>query len=226
MADDLDALRQSLGLNRVTLFGHSFGAAIVLNYALRYPDNVKRLILVSAAAGIENPGEAEKRLVKKLSPMEMSLYKSNEGSMGGSNPCERVRKRYSVLYPHYFHKLIPYEFDRGIYTVYFDSLAKKLALANSSQKLDVRDQLSAIKVPVMIVAGRYDLVTPLDQSAVLAEKLPSSRFVVMEHSAHFPFFEENYLFTQWVRQFIAGTTDMLDDRMTPAPVTASSSGKR
>ncbi len=223
MADDLDALRQSLGLNRVTLLAHGFGGAIALNYAVRHPENVKRLILVSAAATIENPGEAEKRIVKKLSPMELSLYRSNEGGTGGSNPCERVRKRYAVLYPHYFYKLIPYEFDRGIYTVYFDSLAKKLALANTAQKLDVRDQLSAIKVPVMVFAGRYDLVTPMAQSAALAESLPSSKFVVMEHSAHFPFFEENYMFTQWVRRFMAGTSDMLDDRMSP---TVSTSGMR
>lgn len=226
MADDLDALRQSLGLNRVTLLAHSFGGAIALNYASRHPENVKRLILVSAAATIENPGEAERRLVKTLSPLELSLYRSNEGTAGGSSPCDRVRKRYSVLYPHYFHKLIPYEFDRGIYTVYFDSLAKKLALANPAQNLDMRDQLSAIKVPVIVFAGRYDQVTPLDQSAGLAELLPQSRFVVMEHSAHFPFYEENYMFTQWVRRFMAGTTDMFDDRAAPSTVTVSSSGRR
>jgi proline iminopeptidase len=226
MADDLDALRQSLGLNRVTLLGHSFGVAIALNYALRYPENVKRLILVSASAGIENPAEAEKRIVKKLLPVELALYRSSESGRGAANPCERVRKRYSVLYPHYFHKLIPYEFSRGIYTAYFDSLAKRLALANPAQRLDVRDQLSAIKVPVMVVAGRYDLVTPLDQSVALADGLPHSKLVVMEHSAHFPFFEENYLFTQWVRQFMVGTNDMFDDRATPGAVASSSSGKR
>ena len=49
-ADDIDALRKTLGLERVTLLGHSFGATIALNYALRHPENVKRLILVSAAA--------------------------------------------------------------------------------------------------------------------------------------------------------------------------------
>ena len=226
MADDLDALRQSLGLSRVTLLGHSFGVAIALNYALRHPDNVKRLILVSGSTGIENPAEAEKRIVKKLLPVELTQYRASEGGRGAADPCERVRRRYSVLYPHYFHKLIPYEFDRGIYTAYFDSLAKKLALANPSQKLDVRDQLSAVKAPVMVVAGRYDLVTPLDQSVALADGLPYSKMVVMEHSAHFPFFEENYMFTQWVRQFIHSTSDMFDDRATLGPALASSTGGR
>ena len=227
MADDVEALRQALGLNRVTIFGHSFGAAVALNYAMRHPDNVKRLILVSASATVENPAEAEKRLVKSLSRVEMAAYQSGEGTTGGANPCERVRRRYAALYPHYFHKQVPYEFGRGLYVVYFDALAKKLALGDGAQKLDLRDNLSAVKAPVLVVAGRYDMVTPMAQATELADGLPKSRLVVMEHSAHFPFFEENYMFTQWVRQFIAGTTSMEDDRTMPTMVTtAASSGSR
>lgn len=226
MSDDIDALRKTLGLDRVTLLGHSFGATIALNYALRHPDNVKRLILVSAAAAIENPYEGEKRILKTLSKAEMAAYKSSEGGTGAGKPCDRVRMRYSVLYPHYFHKLVPYEFDRGVYTVYFDALSKKEALASGSAQLDVRAQLSGIKAPVLVVAGRYDQVTPPDQSSELASGLPHSRLVVLEHSGHFPFFEENYLFTEWVRQFMAATSGQEDDRTTRSRVTESSGGSR
>jgi proline iminopeptidase len=226
MAEDLDALRVALGLNRVTLLGHSFGATIALNYALRHPDNVKRLILVSAAATLENPAEAEKRIVKMLKPAEMNRYQSNEGGVGAANPCERVRQRYAVLYPHFFHKRVPYEFDRGVYTVYFDSLSKKIALSSQSKGLNVETRLNQIKAPVLVVAGRHNPVTPLDQSTRLAEALPSSKLVVMEHSSHFPFYEENYLFTQWVRQFMATTNDQVDDRKMVAPTQRSTRGSR
>lgn len=214
MADDIDALRESLGLSRVTLLGHSFGGVIALNYALRHPANVNRLILVSAAAAIENPAEGEKRIVNKLTPEELAAYSSNEGGTGAANPCERVRRRYSVLYPHFFHKGVPYEFERGVYTVYYDALAKKQALADDGAVADVRSQLGEISVPVLVVAGRHDLMTTLDQSAELARGLPRSKFVVMEQSAHFPFFEENYMFTQWVRGFMTSTRQQMGDRMT------------
>ena len=226
MAEDIDALRIALGVNRVTLLGHSFGGAIALNYALSHPDNVNRLILVSASAVIENPYEAEKRILKKLTPAERTIYSSNEGGKGAASPCDRVLRRYGVLYRHYFHKLIPYEFDRGVYTAYFDAFAKKQALASEDKGLDVEAKLSEIKVPVLIFAGKHDLVTLPDQTAEMAKGLPKSKLVVMEHSAHFPFFEENYLFTQWVRQFIAATSESLDDRMTPASVAESKSGSR
>ncbi|HJQ69666.1 MAG TPA: alpha/beta hydrolase [Blastocatellia bacterium] len=222
MAEDVDALRQSLGLKRVTLLGHSFGGAIALTYALRYPDHVKRLILVSTAATIENPAEAEKRLVKKLTAKEMAAYSSNEGDSGVSSVCQRVLKRYRALFPHYFHKEHSARFlDGGVYSAYFDALAKKMVLASKQGSFDVRAALGQIKAPVLVFAGRHDVVTPVSQTAELAEGLPRSRAVVMEHSAHFPFVEESYLFTEWVRQFMAATNDMVNDKMGTGAVTGS-----
>jgi proline iminopeptidase len=221
MSDDIDALRKSLGLDRVTLLGHSFGATIALNYAVRHPDNVKRLILVSATAAVENPNEGEQRIINTLSKTEMAAYNSSEGGTGANRPCDRVRMRYAVLYPHYFHKLIPYDFDRGVYTAYFDALSRRQALGSDSTAVDMHRQLRDIKAPTLIIAGRYDLVTTPDQSSELASGLPQSRLVMMEHSGHFPFFEENYLFTEWVRRFMSSTNGGKDDRTTHAPVTES-----
>jgi proline iminopeptidase len=226
MAEDIEALRHALRVDRVTLFGHSFGGAIALNYALRHPANVKRLILVSASAVIENPYESEKRILKTLTPAEMTVYSSNEGGEGATSPCDRVRRRYGVLYRHHFYKLIPYEFDRGVYTAYFDAFARRQALASDDKGVDVEAQLNEIKVPVLVIAGKHDLVTPLAQSIELARNLPQSKLVVMEHSAHFPFFEENYLFTQWVKQFMASTSRSFDERMPPAEVAGTTSGSR
>ena len=78
----------------------------------------------------------------------------------------------------------------------------------------------------LVVAGRYDLATTVTQSYELAQGLPQSRFVVLEHSGHFPIFEENYLFTEWVRQFMIGTSSFEDNRATPTAAASSSSGKR
>jgi proline iminopeptidase len=212
MSDEIDALRKALGLTRISILGHSFGGSVALTYALRHPDQVKRLILVSTAATIENPADAEKRLVKALSADELSLYASTDA---GGSPCDRVRRRYRALYPHYFHHTPNSQWlDLGVYSVYFDSMAKKLVLASRAGGFDVRSSLDKIKAPTLVLGGRHDLVTPLSEVRELAEGLPKSRLVVMEHSGHFPFIEENYLFTQWVRQFVAATADFAKDRIT------------
>jgi pimeloyl-ACP methyl ester carboxylesterase len=113
-----------------------------------------------------------------------------------------------------------------VYTVYFDALSKKEALASDSSGLDFRAQLNEIRVPVLVMAGRHDLVTPPDQSFQLASGLPQSRLVVLEHSGHFPFFEENYLFTEWVRQFMVATNGQTDDRTIRSMAGKSSDSSR
>jgi pimeloyl-ACP methyl ester carboxylesterase len=89
-------------------------------------------------------------------------------------------------------------------------------------RISVQSDLSRINVPVLVVAGRYDLITQPDRSKELATALPQSRLVMMEHSGHFPFFEENYLFTEWVRQFMMATTGAQDDRTVAGRVSESS----
>jgi proline iminopeptidase len=212
MAEDVDALRQSLKLGRVTLLGHSFGGAIALTYALKYPERVKRLILVSTSGMIESPSEVEKRLVKALTPKELAAFNATEGIRGSGSPCDGVRHRYRVLYPKYFFKSPDARsIDRGAYSVYFDMLARKLLVAGSSGGFDARDRLGSIKAPTLVIGGRYDLVTPLNHSGELTKGLPQAKLVVLERSGHFPFMEENYLFTEWVRKFIAATAGGADD---------------
>jgi pimeloyl-ACP methyl ester carboxylesterase len=78
---------------------------------------------------------------------------------------------------------------------------------------------------VLIFAGKHDLVTPVNQAKLLADGLPNARLVVMNQSAHFPIFEENYLFTTWVRMFMIRTNRAVDDRMLPAVGVAAAAGK-
>ena len=47
--DDIDALRQALGVERIALYGTSYGTKVALSYAKRYPDRVERLVLDSVA---------------------------------------------------------------------------------------------------------------------------------------------------------------------------------
>ena len=47
---DVEALRKSLGVPKLTLMGHSFGGTIALEYAARYPEHVQRLIVLDGAA--------------------------------------------------------------------------------------------------------------------------------------------------------------------------------
>ena len=222
MADDIDALRRHLGLKRVTLLAHSFGGTVALTYALRYPENVKRLVLVGTSAVIESQVEVEKRLAKLLTASEAAVFYSGEGGTGRLSPCERTRNRYRALFPHYFHKVPDAAtLDSRVYSIYFDALGRKHVLAKDSGGFDLRRQLGRITVPVLVIVGRYDEVTPVVHAAELAAELPRARLVVLKQSGHFPFMEENYIFTQWIRDFVLATGDFGTDWLTAPPVNAT-----
>ena len=55
LVDDIDSIRTAAGVERMVLFGHSYGGFLALRYALRYPDHLDGLILASTAAHIRRP---------------------------------------------------------------------------------------------------------------------------------------------------------------------------
>ncbi len=223
MADDIDELRKTLGYRRVNLIAHSFGGAIALDYALRYPERVKRLILVSTSAFIEDQREVEKRLTQSLTTEEMAELNRNDSRSRSPLSCDTVRGRYRVFFPHYFNKpLEEYLAESNLYAAYFDALARKLTFATSEGQFNARPQLADIKVPTLVIVGRHDLVTPVRYGEELAAGIPNARLAVFKHSGHFPFIEENFMFTEWVRQFFAGTVDLQEDLDIPLEIATPS----
>ncbi|PYP82832.1 MAG: hypothetical protein DMF61_25285 [Blastocatellia bacterium AA13] len=201
MADDIEAVRQALGGESVTLIAHGFGGPVAINYTLRHPDAVKRLILANTSAEIENYKEIETRLTASLSPKELDAF----------NNLSDERARYQMLLPHCFKKAPDGQtLDHIGYSLYFDSLSRRYFFAHESGQFSFRGELRDLKTPTLVIAGRYDLVSPVSQSQQLAKSLSDSRLVVLEHSGHYPQIEENYMFIQQIRQFIAQTTRGLD----------------
>ena len=79
------------------------------------------------------------------------------------------------------------------------------SLCNLMPKLDVRDKLAEIDVPVLIIAGRHDWITPPSQSEIMHEKLPNSELVIFEESAHWVYVEEEELFLKTVNDWLQRT---------------------
>ncbi|MBI3653256.1 MAG: alpha/beta fold hydrolase [Acidobacteria bacterium] len=219
MADDIDVLRRTLGYNRVTLLAHSLGGGVAIDYALRYPDHVKRLILVGTSAALEDQRTVERRLLQSLTPEQLATYNASDSAGRSTISCEQVSNRYRALFPAYFHKQLESRYqEQSLYSVYFDALGRKLLYVGHQGPYDYRSRLNEIKVPVLIIQGKYDLVTPMNQAEEMKKGFPSARLAVLRYSGHFPFIEENFMFTEWVRQFMSGTVDLKEDLDVPQEI--------
>jgi proline iminopeptidase len=199
-ADDLDALRARLGLERWTVLGHSFGSYIAQIYALRYPQRVSRLVLVGSAPAFDYPEVIGANLQARATPEQGALLA--QAMSGPLASDEELARGWAKLLPLYFHRP-----DPGI----IRSLATQTrysapALWRGFQILpqfNTLPRLHELTMPVLLATGVHDFITPPQQGAVrLASKLPDARLRLFEDSGHYPFVEERGRFLAEVGAFL------------------------
>jgi len=200
MADDLEALREYLGLEKVTVLGNSFGGMWALNYAVRHPENLNRLILVTTSASHEFYPAATAEAEKKGTPEQIKVMP--DVFEGRIETSEEFAKWWDIMLPLYF-----YDYDEEIGANQNSRGESNPQVASYMfrevmPKYDVRAQLPSIHVPTLVVSGRHDWVTPVGESEEIARGIPNSQLELFEKSGHMPFIEEQDTFNALVRDFV------------------------
>ncbi len=200
MADDLEALRQHLGLGRVVVLGNSFGGFWALTYAVRYPDSVSRLILVTTSPSHAFYDAAQQEADRKATPEQKDVMP--DVFEGRIETEEEFRRWWDVMLPLYFYHWHE-EVGRAMIERGVDNpLVASYMFREIIPHYDVRPRLAEIKVPTLVAAGRHDWVTPVGESEAIAAGIPGSELVVFEASGHMPFIEEQERFVDVVKRFV------------------------
>ena len=113
----------------------------------------------------------------------------------------------TVLAPLYFKDYRQFEesFAKAAKDIIPNATAFRHSFLNLLPQFDVREQLAQIDVPVLIIAGRHDWITPPGQSEIMHERLPNSELVMLEDSAHWVYIEEENLFLKTVTDWLEET---------------------
>jgi proline iminopeptidase len=189
--EDIEALRQALGYERVSLLTHSWGAILGLEYAARYPESMRALILMSPVepgSRFRDQQEARQRAARTPEDStELATLTATEG-FAARDPAT-VSQVYRILYRQTLRdraRVDELELDLAEPTAKNGAEVGRL-LGESMGEVDWWDRLGQIQVPTLVLHGRYDLV-PLAMSQALAGALGQGRIVVLE-SGHFPYLE-------------------------------------
>jgi len=196
LAADAEGLRQQLGFGKVTVLGHSYGGFIALEYALRYPESVSRLILLDTAP-VFNYGEdiMHNAVNKGATPAMLEALATS------SSTDEVMKSTLKLIFPLYFYRYQP------AYDALLADMIVCAALEGQQEKMlstyNTLPSLHEIGCPTLVLVGRDDFITPLSQAQLMHAHIPHSRLVVFEHSGHFPWIEEPALFIQTVKEWLA-----------------------
>ncbi len=213
--ENVEGLRKALGLGKISLLGHSYGGMVAQAFALRFPDSVEKLILVDTSWGAEMTLAHGENFRSQLRNQFPDLWEQKmQAHEKGFHTCS---KEYRAA------GRIPQEFQASL--LFFNpALMQKLtetaepgsdevncaingddsgfALGGDMAKVDFRTELKELRMPMLIVAGRFDRILFPRYQEQFKTYAPQAQFVIFEKSGHFPFIEEPERFTELVRGFL------------------------
>ncbi len=203
LADDLEAIRADLGVERVAVLGHSILGALAIEYARRRPQSVSHVVLAgtppfgdmarlsaAAAAFLERDASEDRKQVLRENAARLSPAASLGQMMLAQTPARFFDARLDAA------------------PLFAGAIAKPRLLQHIMRTLtaawDVTAGSPALAVPIFIAHGRYDYTVPHVLWDGVAERLPHATMRIFERSGHHPFFEEPEAFTQAVTEWMDG----------------------
>jgi proline iminopeptidase len=200
--EDMEALRQYLGLGPIVSIGTSYGGMVAMAHAARHPDSVSHLILCVTAA---HSGfiKRSKEIVAERGTAEQ-IAQLGELWAGRLDTAEKMRHYYDVMGPLYSMKHDPAQAnqvqDRSIHSP--DALNRAFAPGGCMLQYDLRPELSRITAPTMIIAGRHDWICPPEFSEEIHRLIPGSDLRIFEESSHSIRIDEPQKFLDAVAGFV------------------------
>ena len=190
IADSVARLLDAAGVPRAHLVGESFGGMHALHTVLRHPDRVGRLVLAntSPAFGLDGTDPYAWRAAR-LAPLDAGLTPADI--------AEDVLT--AIAGPGLGPDLLAMRVA-GFARIPADGLRAAVECLPSH---DVRERLSGIAAPALVVAGELDAETPVAYSRILAECLPAAELEVLDGVGHLAVTEAPHTFNRLARDFLS-----------------------
>ena len=210
--EDLEGLRKALDIDKWSVLGHSYGGMVAQAYALEYPASVIKLILSDTfysgemwQANDDNSNNEIKNQYPEVweevmkvrnegynscSPEQRAVYQVPSGLLYFYDASNASKGSYDSLIfnPVVYYTLVGYDGD--------------FIIGGDVAKLDFRRELKNLKMPVLIIEGRFDRVAIPRFSIKYKEYAPQAEFVMFEKSGHNPYIEEKEKYFNLLDKFL------------------------
>ncbi len=169
-----------LGIVKPVLVGHSLGAAICLDFAIRYGDAAAAVVPVGG--GLKMP----------VNPLILEGLRSDPGAViamaGKLSVAKQNRERLSGLLTAALARVDP-EIIHGDFS--------------ACAGLDIAEAVAAIRIPALVVCGADDKMTPPALSQSIRDGIPGARLALVEGAGHFAMLENPAAFNATLTDFVA-----------------------
>ncbi len=217
MAEDVESVRQALGLGKINLLGHSYGGALAQAYALKYQSNLSHLILGSTWSSTKAMNEVFVRMKQNMTnELRDRIAKLEAAGLFGHGK-DYEKNRYTAEYmiaawgegyfPYLYHNrpdpnYDPVDAGKMSWDLYREMWGSngEFVIDGNLKSVEYTDRLSSIKVPTLILAGDHDECDP-SLAKVMQEKISGSKLVIFPSSGHMTFVDQPGMFVKSVDGF-------------------------
>jgi 3-oxoadipate enol-lactonase len=170
LTDDLAAIISDLGEQQATIIGESFGGTVALWFALRYPQMVKRLVVINSFPRF-----------RKRFTINFGVKLATGVPFRLLWPVRRLGNVIGLLADQVTRDDRE-RFWKAISTVSADAYARRLQLIKD---LDLESRLSEIETPTLFIAGEKDLlIASVLEARAMAARMPNARVTVVKGAGH------------------------------------------
>jgi len=173
---------QDRGYSDVVLAGHSLGSAIAQLYALKYPEDLKGLILIGGGARLRvHPMYLDTLEQALINPRIFEVY---------------IKMAWELIDPELKEILRRRALENGP-TVFLNDML-------CCDKFDIMDRVHDIRLPTLALCGSDDTMTPPKYTKYLTDKIEGSREVIIDGGTHMVFAEKSGEVNQVIEDFLSG----------------------
>jgi len=193
--DEVEQVRQALGLENFYLYGQSWGSMLAIEYALKYQQHLKALVLSSMTASIPSYVEYANKLKAALPPDVVAVLNKYEAAGDFDNP-EYQEVMFREVYHRHVCRLDPWpdpvarafkHFNPQVYNTMQGP--NEFVVTGTFKDWDRWKDLPKITVPTLVIGARYDEMNPEDIRRE-GRLLPRSRTVVLENGSHLAMWDD------------------------------------
>ena len=204
---EISAVRQALGLERIHLFGQSWGGWLAIEYMLTKPPGVVSLILANTSASVSEYIHEVERLKSELPSEIFGAMQRYEAENDFHNP--QYEAAVIEFYKQHLCRLDPWP-DSLMRTLkivegnpVYETMwgPNELMVTGNLKDWDRTDSLSEIKVPTLITVGRHDATTP-NCAETIHQGIIGSEVHVFEKSGHTAHLEEPDVYMRVISAFV------------------------
>lgn len=206
--EEVGVVCRALGLERVHVLGHSWGGMLAMEYALRQPNGLASLILADTTASVPQMIAETSRLISELpSEVQQAIQKHESQGTTDSPEYEAACWLFSSRHagghiqpkPQWVEEAFEKLDDNEVYLKMWGP--SEFCATGLLRDWDITDRLAEIRVPTLVLAGRFDEATPA-LAETIHRGIPGSERVIFEESAHFPHIEETERYLEVVSDFL------------------------